>query len=480
MLAKILKVKLLKNIKDSASSHLELIGLIACLSLLTGCSSLSGPDYVRPDSPVKTQWSETKPGKGQAIEKDWWKNFGDPYLDGLVAKTIADNIDIKVLAARIGLAEDTISQVNAGRLPVVDAAFGGDFRKRSGGSFGTSYGLATALNWEIDIWGKLKKGVEAQEAEYKATEADWRAGYLTIVSAVASTYFQIRQLDEQINQQQGALEKNQKILSILQALYAEGMLANTTVLQQSAEVNRLNRELLELNRFRKITENTLATLQGIPAGDFSVSPGKLSDLINLVDVPAGLPSDLLDRRPDIVAAEYRVIRAHDFAGQAKLALLPTVSLTGQGGNTSVELTDVLKAWSYGFSPSIDLPFLDPGVHARIDVTKAQAELSKEEYRSTVIKAFEEVENALVNLANHKQQRTELQERLEKLRRVSQQISAQLEEGIVSQLEVFESERSLLAAELALLQNHQQILADTVGLYKALGGGWPKENFADAS
>ena len=479
MLAKILNVERLKNIENRKTSHFKLLVFIISLSLLTGCTTLFGPDYKRPVSPAKKKWS-LKQVNEQAIEQDWWKNFGDPYLDGLIAKTITDNIDIKVLAARIGLAEDTVSQVNAARLPVVDAAFGGNYQKNSGAKFSSSYSWATALSWEIDIWGKLKKGVEGQEAEYKATEADWRAGYLTIVSAVASTYFQIRQLDEQIHQQQGSLEKNQKILNILQALYAEGMLANTVVLQQSAEVNRLHRELLELNRFREITENALATLQGLPAGDYSVSPGRLSDLINLVDVPAGLPSDLLERRPDIIAAEYRVIKAHNFAGQAKRALLPTVSLTAKGGNSSIELTDVLKAFSTGFSPSIDLPFLDPGVHARVDVTEAQAELSKEEYRSAVIKAFEEVENALVNLASHKQQRIELQERLDKLRRVSQQIRAQLEEGIVSQLEVFESERSLLTAELALLQNHRQILADTVGLYKALGGGWPKENFSDAS
>lgn len=443
---------------------------------LTACSYFSVPNYEPPEPPIKTQWSQKSPevSPAETIRPDWWKNFGDPYLDKLVETAIADNIDIKILAKRIGVAQATISQANATRLPTTDVAFGASFDKTSGQDFRDSYSWASALNWEIDVWGKLKKGVEAQEAEYKASEADWRAGYLALVSDVASTYFRIRQLDEQIQQQQITLRSNQQILDILQSLLNEGLMANTSVLQQGAEVSRLKQDLLELQRFRTLSENALATLLGAPAGDFPVPWGRLSGRVNLVDVPSGLPADLLSRRPDIIAAEYRVLQTHNLAGQAKLARLPTISLTGKAGNTSLELTDILKTWTFGFSPSIELPIFDPNVHARVKVSGAQAEIAKEEYRRTVIIAFEEVENALVNLSSHKNQRTEIQAQLGKLRLVTQQIRAQLREGIVSQLEVFESERSLLAAELALLQNHQLILTDTVELYKALGGGWPQE------
>lgn len=448
-----------------------------CLALLTACSNLAGPDYTRPDVQGKAEWSQGESSKisaNQTISPEWWKNFGDSYLDELVTKAIAGNLDIRILAARVNLAETTISQADASRLPFLDAALGGDFQKSSGQSVGRNYSWASGLSWEIDVWGKLKKGVDAQEAEFKASEADWRAVYLSIVSDVASTYFLIRQLDEQIQQQQIALKTSQQISDILQSMHNEGLTPKTDVLQQGAQVNSFKRNLLEFKRFRKLTENALASLLGVPAGEFPVPTGQLTDVINLIDVPSGLPSDLLTRRPDIIAAEYRVLQAHNLAGQAKLARLPTISLTGRGGNSSIELTDITKAWTFGLSPSINLPIFDPSILAQVDITDAQAEVAKEEYRRTVINAFEEVENALVNLASRKRQRVEIQSQLEKLRIVSEQVRAQLREGIVSQLQVFESERSLIGAELALLQNHQEILADTVELYKALGGGWSKE------
>jgi outer membrane protein, multidrug efflux system len=189
-------------------------------------------------------------------------------------------------------------------------------------------------------------------------------------------------------------------------------------------------------------------------------------------VPAGLPSQLMARRPDVVAAEYRVLEAYDVVGQAKLAQLPTISLTGRGGSASFALTDLLKSFTFSFMPSINIPLLDPSVRAHVKTTEAQTIVVEQQYRRTVMGAFEEVENALVNLDAHTKQRTELQEEVGHLKVVAAQIEAQLKEGVVSQLEVFETERTLLAAELALLENHQQLLSDTVTLYKSLGGGWP--------
>jgi outer membrane protein TolC len=190
-------------------------------------------------------------------------------------------------------------------------------------------------------------------------------------------------------------------------------------------------------------------------------------------VPAGLPSQLLARRPDVIAAEYRVLEGYDLTGQAKLAQLPSIGLTARGGSASFALGDLLKSFTFGFMPSINLPMFDPGVKARIKTSEAQIEVAKQQYRQTVMAAFEEVENALVNLDAHKQQKKELQQQADQLKQVAAQVHAQLKEGVVSQLEVFETERSLLAAQLALLSNYQQILADTVTLYKAMGGGWPR-------
>ncbi len=459
-----------------------LLSLVLLLAALSACSNLAGPDYERPDAPGKSSWQADGMAKSAktAIRSDWWKNFEDPYLDQLIVKALANNLDLRVLAARIGVAEATISQANAARLPTIDAALGGIFQKTESVDSSKRFSQAQELSWELDVWGRAKKGVEAQKAGFKASEADWRAGYLELASNVAGGYFQIRQFDEQLKRQNQALRENQKILTIYQAWLKEGIAPKTRVLQQQAEVSQLQNDLLELQRLRKLTENALATLLGMPAGELQVPTQTLSDSVRIVNVPAGLPADLLARRPDILAAEYRVLQAHELVGQARLARLPSIGMTTNTGGTSLQLSDLLKTWTFGLAPTISLPIFDPNVKAQIKVSTAQTKVVEEEYRATVVRAFEEVENSLVNLSSRKLQQQQLLARRDNLRIVSAQVRAQLEEGMVTQLEVFESERSLLAAELALLQNHQQILTDTVALYKALGGGWPQQVVEQAS
>lgn len=454
----------------------------ACLLALAGCADFRPPVYQRPETPAKPDWARQGSitvSASDTIVPNWWQAFRDPYLDGLVDKAIAGNYDIKVLAARIKVAGALIGEAKAGALPVFDVGAGASFEKSTGQSLVKTYNLGTQVNWDIDIWGKVEKGVQAQAAEFSATEADWRAGYLTLVADVSTTYFQILQLDEQIDQQARTLAKNKQILSTYQAMFQNGLIPKIRVMQQQAEINRLTKDLLELRRSRDISENALGTLVGVPAGVFKVPTGHLQERIQLPPVPAGLPSQLLSRRPDIVAAEYRVLESYNLVGQARLAQLPSVSLTGRGGTASFALTDLLKSFTFGFMPSINLPMLDPNVRAHVKTTEAQTKVAENEYGRTVITAFEEVENALVNVDAHKKQRVELQQQVEQLRVVAAQIDAQLKEGVVSQLDVFEAQRSLLNAQLELLANHQQILADTVTLYKALGGGWPSVAVANA-
>ncbi|WP_454873187.1 efflux transporter outer membrane subunit [Paraburkholderia xenovorans] len=450
----------------------------ACVLSLSACIDVSMPDYKRPDTPAKASWSDQKGAPVSAaatIEPDWWKGFHDPYLDTLIAKAIAGNFDIKVLAARIDVAGTQIGEAKAGALPTMDLGAGADFEKTTHQTFARQYNVATQVNWDIDIWGKVEKGVQAQKAEFHASEADWRAGYLELVSNVSSTYFQILQFDDQIEQQQKTLETNRQILTIYDGQRRNGLVPQTQVLRQQAEINRLTNQLLDLRRSRALANNALCTLIGVPAGEFQMPKGHLQQRVQLPPVPDGLPAQLLARRPDVVAAEFRVLEAYDLVGQAKLAQLPSISLTGHGGTASFALTDLLKSFTYGFMPSINIPLLDPGVRAHVKVTQAQSTVAEQQYRVAVMGAFEEVENALVNVNSHKQQRVELQQEVSRLQIVADQIQSQLRLGVVSQLEVFETERTLLDAQQELLANHQQILSDTVLLYKALGGGWPSVN-----
>lgn len=452
------------------------------LTLLPACSGLGGPEYSRPDVASNEKWSED-PGTGvsaqDTIQPDWWKGFNDDYLNELVDRAISGNIDIRILAARSGVAKAAISQAEAGLLPTITGGLGTDTINNSGSSARTQYSVASDVIWEADIWGKVRKGVEAQQADYQATEAGWRAGYLVMVSDVATAYFQTRQFDEQIKQQQKTLARNTQILDIYQNMSSEGLIAETQVLQQQAEINRLQTGLLDLKRLRKLTENGLATLLGMPADTLKIPDSGLRS-VRPVDVPAGLPSDLLSRRPDIIAAEYRVLQAHDLEGQARLARLPSLSLTRKAGSASYDLGDLLKSWTTGMSSLVSIPIFDPNVQSRIKVSEAQTRVAEAEYRRTVLGAFEEVENALVNLSNRKLQTDELSSRRQKLVTVSDQIYAQLQEGMATQLEVLEIERTLLDSEQEMLANHWQILNDTVSLFKALGGGWPREVVANQS
>ncbi|MGB5252300.1 MAG: efflux transporter outer membrane subunit [Sedimenticolaceae bacterium] len=449
----------------------------ALAALLVACD-VKAPEYVRPDTPVKDTWqgaAAQPPSARDTIQPDWWRGFDSAYLDELVNKAIENNVDLRILAARMGVARAGVEQVSAVGKPNVQLGAGVDYTEHSQVSGSTTqYSLASTVDWELDIWGKFAAGAEAQEAEVNATEADWRAGYLSLVADVASAFFLIRQLDEQLARQQQSLAQNQDILGIYENRYREGLVPRTALLQQRSEVKRLTQEQLELLRLRQTTENSLATLLGEPAGEYKVPTGRLMTQLSLMDVPTGLPSTLLNRRPDIIAAEYRAIRSVKLVGQARLAQLPSIGLTARRGTASFELSSLLKAWTFGLSPSIQLPMFDPNVKARIKVSEAEAKVAEEEYRAVVMQAFEEVENALITLHSRKQQRAELLERLDYLNEVAKQNRAQLSAGIISQLELFESERTLLAVEQEVLQNYHQILIDTVLLYKALGGGWPAE------
>jgi NodT family efflux transporter outer membrane factor (OMF) lipoprotein len=451
--------------------------LLWCVGVLSGCSGLGGPEYQRPEVASKANWSEQAGALVSAtstIQPQWWSGFRDPYLDQLIDRAIAGNIDIRVLAARTGVAGAAIQQARAGLLPSITAGAATDTLKVTGSPDSTKYSVGTEASWELDIWGKVRKGVDAQQAEYQASEADWRAGYLTLVADVGTAYFQIRQFDEQLERQSETIERSEQILDIYQGQHQEGLIPYTQVLQQQAEIDRLQNGRLELKRLRKLTENSLATLLGMPADTLRVPPAALRSSVAPVAVPAGLPSDLLSRRPDIIAAEYRVLRAYNLEGQARLARLPSLSLTGRAGKASFALADLLDTTTLGLSSLLSFPIFDPNVRAQIKVSEAQTRVVEEEYRRTVINAFEEVENALTNLAARNAQKQELESRREQLTVVSDEVYAQLEEGLVSQLEVFEVERSLLGAEQEMLANHWQILTDTIALYKALGGGWPRE------
>jgi multidrug efflux system outer membrane protein len=457
---------------------------VLCIALVSACSNLAGPEYVRPEIPEKEQWSELSGREittSEIIRPDWWKGFNDPYLNELIQKAIDEGLDLKIAAARLDKAGIGLEQE---RFPLTpELTFGPSDRisrsKVEGGDVSTTRQterLGAGLTWEIDIWGKIRKGVEASEAGYKATEMDWRAAYLTLVSSVAERYFQIRLFDEQIQHQTAAEAQNRDLLDIYEAQYNEGLIAKTQILKQKSELNSLKKQLLDLQRSRTESELKLATLLGVPAGDLSVPAGDLRESISLIEIPAILPADLLSRRPDVLAAEYNVLRAHHLLGKARLARLPTFSLSASATTGRSLSSSLLNAWTFGLTQSF-APMFDRNLKIDVRSSEADVGISIEQYRKAVLTAFEETEIALLNLKSRQEQMQELEEQVSHLSVVQGVQQSRLKEGLLSQLEVFETERTLLAAKQGILTQYQQLLSDTVTLYKALGGGWPAEDVA---
>jgi multidrug efflux system outer membrane protein len=442
---------------------------------------------VRPELPEKAQWSELS-GRAitasEIIRPDWWKEFNDPYLNKLIRKAVDDGLDLKIAAARLDKASVDLRVARFPLRPTTTLAPTDSLtRSKEEDAKATTVReteqLGASLKWEIDIWGKVRKGVQASEAGYKATEMDWRAAYLKLVASVAEKYFQIRLYDEQVLHQTAAEKQNRELLAIYEAQYKEGLIPTTTVLQQKSEVNSLKKQLLDLKRSRSEAELQLATLLGMPAGDLSVPAGDLRESIDLMEVPAVLPADLLSRRPDVLAAEYEVLRAHHLVGKARLSRLPTISLSAAANTGGGLFSTLINAWSFGLTKSLS-PIFDRDLRIAAKSSRVDLRIAKEQYRIAVLNAFEEAEVALLNLRSRRQQMKELEEQVSHLSVVQGVQQWRLKEGLLSQLEVFETERTLLAAKQEILTQYEQLLNDTVTLYKALGGGWPAESVAEQS
>lgn len=469
-------MKFMRSLKISATT-------LCTAVVLAGCSTLGPAPYQRPELPTKVQWeAPTMANASEAIAMAWWQAFNDPILDLLVNTAIERNHDLHVAAARVMEAEASASRAAGRRLPTLSLQTEHSRVQRFSGpsQYGDDTKIGGQLNWELDVWNKLKRQVKAGVANQAAIEAEWRAVWLKITANVGLAYFEIRRLDEQIHLQELAVAATEENKVVFEHRMQAGFGTITDVHAQEAELNKLQRNSLELKRQRKLAENELALLIGKPAGKVNIKTGRIRDIVVPVKVPAGLPSDLIARRPDILAAEYQVLGAYELLGVAKLEKLPSFSLTGFAGDRSATLARLLDSWTLGLASAIRIPIFDPAIEANIKAADARSQAARWRYQKAVMQAYKEVENALQSLSNRKQQHQLLEEQHSKLEEVAEQKRGQLAAGLITQLEIFEAERSLLDASSALLQNYEAILVDTVSLYQALGGGWPKSKIGEAS
>jgi NodT family efflux transporter outer membrane factor (OMF) lipoprotein len=449
--------------------------------LVAGCSTLQGPDYKRPDVPDKPQWSQLEGRElttSEVIQPDWWHGFGDPYLIQLIQRAIDQGLDMRIAALRLDkagvqLGKDRLSATPKVAIAPADTIARGKNNNEAAKTTRETESLGAGVTWELDIWGKIRKEMQAADARYRATEMDWRATQLALIASVAERYFEIRQFDEQVAQQIDSKKQAEELLGIYYAQHKEGMVPETKIRSQQAEIANLQNRLVDLQRGRTEAELKLATLVGVPAGELSVPVGNLRDSVRILEMPEVLPADVLARRPDVLKAEYDVLAAHHLVGKARLARLPTFSLTGAAKTGQSFTARVINTWTFGLAASWGGMF-DRDLKMDVKLNEADLAISREEYRKTVLEAYEEVEIAMLNLNARREQIKQLEAQIADLQVVRNVQDARLREGLISQLEVFDTERSLLGAQQEILSTYEQLLTDTVTLYKALGGGWESE------
>jgi len=457
--------------------------------VLAGCAV--GPDYRRPDEKLPADYGAQIPTSTSdstvGIPNDWWKLYNDPLLDDLVNKALANNPDIRLAIARIDEARAALRETNAAFFPEIDLN-GAGARQRigvAGGStaasttagvgqvaYGNFFQLEAGISYELDFWGRLRRASESSRAALLATTYARDVTALSLATTTTQSYFALRSLDAQIAVTQGTYQAVDESLGIakkrLDAGYASGLdYAQAQTLQAQIAV-----QLRDLRRQRAVQEHQLGNL----TSDLSlrIEPGNLDNLPVPDSPPAGLPSTLLERRPDVRSAEQQLVAANAQIGFYKAALFPTFRLTGAYGGQSFELSDLLKApfrfWSIGLG--ITEPIFAAGKYvARVDQARARTDQQVASYQKTVEGAFQEVADALTNVSESAAAEIEVKTQVEAARRTLRLSRARYQQGYSGYLDVLDATRTTNGAELLLVQNRQARLNYTVDLIKALGGGW---------
>lgn len=470
--------KLLQERTSNCWTHI----LLLCSSLLL-VSCAMGPDYLRPHVDVAEKFRLTQ-AEGRSIANlPWWELLRDERLQLLIDQALVENKDLKQAAASVEELQARLRISNMDFIPNVEVDGNAPALGTLGGfsrpGFPTPYNYfgQTILNWELDIWGRLRRANEAVRADLLAREENRRAVVLALVSSVAQSYFDLLQFDMQLDIAHRALASWEESVAISTAQLQGGLISRLDLDQFEAERAKAAARVAELERQTAQKENELSVLVG--RNPASVLRGQsLTEQSIPPEIPAGLPSELLQRRPDILQAEQTLAAATARIGAAKAARFPRISLTGFLGLSSPALSSLLQSDSEfgvgGFG--LAAPLLNSrslGFEQR--AAEAQARQALAQYEQTILVAFKEVEDALVAIRTADDQRKAQQEQVAALRSALQIADLRYEGGITSYVDVLLAKRNLFDAEFALMASHHLHLVSIVQLYKALGGGWSTED-----
>jgi outer membrane protein, multidrug efflux system len=453
------------------------------LAFVLGCTV--GPNYQKSEPVVPTNWGETERVGITTKPLDvtrWWTLFGDEELDSLIDRAVRSNKDLKLAEAHIREARAQLKIAGSQAFPTIDTS--GSYTRFNqsdnilGSQAGVKYSLFQAgfdASWEIDLFGGVRRGVEAAEADLAASQEDRRDVLVTLLGEVATNYLQVRGSQRRIAIAQDNIKAEQQTLELTKGRFEAGLGNMLAVTQSEALLATTEAKVPPLEISVRQAIHRLAVLLGLEP------EALLGELLREgaippvpPEVPIGLPSELLRRRPDVRRAERQLAAATARIGVATAALFPSFSLTGSYGLQSTELSDFVtpgsRFWTLG--PILQWPLFDAGkIRATIEVQNARQEQALFSYENAVLAALEDVENAIVTYSKDQDTRRSL---LGAVQANSQavEISSELYvKGLVDFLNVLASQQSLYQAEDQLVQNEQAVSTDLVGLFKALGGGW---------
>ncbi len=458
------------------------------LVILSCAACAVGPDYVRPAAtPVMPAvykeldgWKTAQPG-AVSLRENWWELFGDPQLNRLEERVAAANQNVAAAEAQYRQARALAQASRAGYFPTLSVGPAISRAQRSanvgsgtfgGGSVNSDFTLPASLSWEIDLWGRIRRGVEASRAGAAASAADLAAVRLSMQAELASDYFQLRTLDAQRQLLDETVGNYAKTLELTRNRYASGVAASSDVLQAETQLKSTRAQALDLGVQRAQLEHAVAVLVGTPAAQFTLASVPLNGMPPVV--PAGIPSQLLERRPDIAAAERRMAAANAQIGVTEAAWYPTLRLSASGGFESSDIASWFswpsRFWSVG--PAVSETIFDGGLRrAQDDQARAAFDATVAAYRQTVLTGFQEVED---NLAALRILATEAQvqdEAVQAARRAVTVTTNQYKAGTVDYLNVLVTQTAELTNRRTAVDILGRRMAASVALVKALGGGW---------
>ncbi|MEI7052276.1 efflux transporter outer membrane subunit [Pseudomonas koreensis] len=464
----------------------RLLSLSLCVAMLSACAV--GPDYQRPQTAEVAQYKEAK-GWRQANPSDslargaWWELYGDQQLNGLIEKLNSSNQTVAQSEAQFRQAQALVRSARGAFYPSVDLSVGKTRSSQGTGSSSSSlsssasgirdtYNAQLGVSWEADIWGKLRRGLEANEASAQASFADLAAMRLSQQSELVQNYLQLRVIDQQKRLLEATVAAYEKSLQMTQNQYRAGISGRDAVAQAQTQLKTTQADLVDLIWQRAQFENAIAVLTGQAPAEFSIAESQ--NIPNLPQIPLSLPSQLLERRPDIASAERSVIAANANIGVAKAAYYPDLTLSMSGGYSSSTSKNLLtlpnRFWSVG--PKLDLPIFDGGIRsAEVDRTEAVYDQTVAKYRQTVLDGFREVENYLVQLKVYEDEAAVRQEALDAARDSLRLTQNQYKAGLIAYIDVVVVQATALSNERTVLNILQNRLIASVQLIAALGGGW---------